>query len=153
MLFRSEGFLRRDALSGVTVALVALPLAIAFGVSSGMGATAGLVSAIVAGFIAALAGGSRYQVSGPTGAMTVVLLPIVHRVGVTAVFAAGLLAGLLLIAAGYFGLGSHIHRLPMSLIEGFTAGIAASASCAALAIALPAFAQPPPAFHCRGFMP
>ncbi len=113
-----------DILAGLTVAVVALPLALAFGISSEMGAAAGLVSAIVAGIVAAALGGSRFQVSGPTGAMTVILLPIVHRVGIPGVLAAGMLAGGLLVAAGFLKLGSHIHKLPVSLIEGFTAGIA-----------------------------
>ncbi len=113
-----------DILAGLTVAVVALPLALAFGISSEMGAAAGLVSAIVAGIVAAALGGSRFQVSGPTGAMTVILLPIVHRVGIPGVLAAGMLAGVLLVVAGYLKLGSHIHKLPVSLIEGFTAGIA-----------------------------
>ncbi|MEN9710270.1 MAG: hypothetical protein RL441_262 [Actinomycetota bacterium] len=121
---QGEGFARPDVIAGFTVAVVALPLAVAFGVASEMGAAAGLVSAIVAGTIAALMGGSRFQVSGPTGAMTVVLLPIVHKVGIGGVLAAGFLAGALLVAAGLMKLGSHIHRLPVSLIEGFTAGIA-----------------------------
>src|SRR5699024_1586668 len=71
---RSPG---RDLLAGVTVAIVPLPLALGFGISSGLGAQAGLVTAIVAGFLAAFFGGSNLQVSGPTGAMTVVLVPIV----------------------------------------------------------------------------
>lgn len=68
---------RRDLLAGVMVGIVALPLALAFGITTGAGARAGLVTAILAGFIAAVFGGSNYQVSGPTGAMTVVLVPIV----------------------------------------------------------------------------
>ena len=72
---------RHDLLAGVAVGVVALPLALAFGISTGTGAASGLVTAIVAGFIAALFGGSRFQVSGPTGAMTVVLVPIVAKYG------------------------------------------------------------------------
>lgn len=113
-----------DLIAGVTVAVVALPLALAFGISSEMGAAAGIVSAIVAGIVAATFGGSRFQVSGPTGAMTVILLPIVHRVGVAGVLIAGFMAGILLIIAGSLAWGSHVHKLPTSLIEGFTAGIA-----------------------------
>lgn len=75
---RSPG---RDLVAGLIVAVVALPLALAFGVSSGLGAQAGLVTAIVAGALAAVFGGSNLQVSGPTGAMTVVLVPIVHSYG------------------------------------------------------------------------
>ena len=68
-----------DAIAGVTVAIVALPLAIGFGITSGMSAAAGISTAIIAGFIAALLGGSRLQVSGPTGAMTVILIPVIQK--------------------------------------------------------------------------
>ena len=120
----SPGSLRSDMVAGVTVAVVALPLALGFGISSGLGAAAGMTSAVVAGFVAALCGGSRFQVSGPTGAMTVVLIPIAHRVGVAGVLAVGLLAGLLMMAAGVLRLGGLVRLLPTSLIEGFTGGIA-----------------------------
>lgn len=113
-----------DLVAGLTVAIVALPLALAFGVSSGLGASSGITTAVLAGFIAAVFGGSRFQVSGPTGAMTVVLLPIVHQFGVDGVLAVGLMAGVLLIVAAISGLGGHIHRIPTAVIEGFTAGIA-----------------------------
>ena len=83
----------QDALAGVTVGIVALPLALAFGVTSGAGAAASLFTAIVAGLIGSLFGGSRYQISGPTGAMTVVLLPIIAQFGLEKVFVAGLMAG------------------------------------------------------------
>lgn len=119
-----SGRFARDLQAGLTVALVALPLAIAFGQTSGLGATAGVVTAIVAGFIAAVFGGSRFQVSGPTGAMTVVLIPIFTDHGASGVLAVGLIAGVLVLLAGVLKLGRHVHRLPTSLIEGFTAGIA-----------------------------
>jgi SulP family sulfate permease len=115
---------RIDLTAGLTVALVALPLALAFGIASGLGAASGIITAIIAGAIAAVLGGSRYQVSGPTGAMTVVLLPIVNQFGKDAVLAVGLMAGVLLCAAGALGLGQHVHRIPTAVIEGFTAGIA-----------------------------
>ena len=114
----------RDLIAGLTVAIVALPLALAFGIASGLGAEAGLTTAIIAGALAAIFGGSRLQVSGPTGAMTVVLLPIVHQFGVTSVLLVGLMAGVILIFAAFAKIGEHVHRLPTSLIEGFTAGIA-----------------------------
>src|SRR6187455_398937 len=76
---------RRDVLAGLTVGVVALPLALAFGISSGVGAAAGLITAVVAGLVAAVFGGSHVQVSGPTGAMAVVLAPIVSMHGVGAV--------------------------------------------------------------------
>ena len=110
--------------AGFTVALVALPLAIAFGESSSMGAAAGITTAIFAGLVAAIFGGSRHQVSGPTGAMTVVLIPLAIKFGPTGVLFAGLLAGVILLVAGLFKLGRHIHKLPASVIEGFSAGIA-----------------------------
>ena len=114
----------RDLLAGVTVAVVALPLALGFGVASGMGAAAGLVTAVVAGIVAAIFGGSNYQVSGPTGAMTVVLIPIVSMYGVQAVVATAVLAGVVLVAMGVFGLGRLVSLIPWPVIEGFTVGIA-----------------------------
>jgi SulP family sulfate permease len=113
-----------DLFAGVTVAVVALPLALAFGVASGMGATAGLVTAIVAGAAAAVFGGSSLQVSGPTGAMTVVLVPIVADRGVSAVATIALMAGLIVVAAGVLGLGKLVTFIPWPVVEGFTLGIA-----------------------------
>jgi sulfate permease, SulP family len=115
---------RRDLLAGLTVAVVALPLALAFGVASGLGARAGLITAIIAGSVAAVFGGSNLQVSGPTGAMTVVLVPIVHKYGVNGVLTVGLMAGVLLLAAGIGRLGRVVRYLPAPVVEGFTAGIA-----------------------------
>jgi len=115
---------RRDLIAGVTVAIVALPLALAFGVASGLGAQAGLATAIVAGAVAAVFGGSNLQVSGPTGAMTVVLVPVVHQFGASGVLMVGLMAGLALIAMAVAGLGRYVRYLPAPVIEGFTAGIA-----------------------------
>ena len=115
---------RRDLLAGLTVAIVALPLALAFGVASGLGATAGLITAIVAGILAAVFGGSNLQVSGPTGAMTVVLIPVVHQFGVNGVLMVGLLAGGVLVIAAFCRLGRAARYLPAPVIEGFTAGIA-----------------------------
>jgi SulP family sulfate permease len=113
-----------NLLAGLTVAFVALPLALAFGIGTGLGAQAGLITAVIAGMIASALGGSRYQVSGPTGAMTVILIPVVALYGATAVLQVGFMASALLILAGLLKLGRHIHRLPTALIEGFTAGIA-----------------------------
>jgi len=115
---------REDLLAGVAVGVVALPLALAFGITTGLSAGAGLVTAIVAGFLAALFGGSRFQVSGPTGAMTVVLVPIVTQYGAGAVPVVGLLAGVLIILLGVFKLGRLISAIPWPVIEGFTVGIA-----------------------------
>lgn len=115
---------RRDLVAGLTVAVVALPLALAFGVASGLGAQAGLATAVVAGIVAAVFGGSNLQVSGPTGAMTVVLVPVVHRFGTAGVLMVGAMAGLVLVAMAVARLGRYVRYLPVPLIEGFTAGIA-----------------------------
>lgn len=123
-LFENFATPKIDLQAGLTVAIVALPLALAFGVASGLGAASGVTTALIAGFVAAVLGGSRFQVSGPTGAMTVVLLPIMHEFGRDAVLAVGLMAGILLVVTAFAGLGSHIHRIPLAIIEGFTAGIA-----------------------------
>lgn len=114
---------RRDLTAGVTVGIVALPLALAFGVSSGVGAEAGLITAIVAGLIAAVFGGSNVQVSGPTGAMVVILAPIVISHGISAVALLSLMAGLIVLLAGVFKLGRTVSYIPWPVIEGFTLGI------------------------------
>lgn len=116
---------RRDVLAGVTVGVVALPLALAFGISSGVGAAAGLITAVVAGLVAAVFGGSHVQVSGPTGAMAVVLAPIVAQHGLGSIALVTVLAGLIVIAAGITGMGRAVTFLPWPVIEGFTLGIAA----------------------------
>ncbi len=113
-----------NIISGLTVAVVALPLALGFGITSGAGAQSGLVTAIVAGFLAAVFGGSNYQVSGPTGAMTVVLIPLIAQLGISALFIVGILAGLIMIAFGLFKAGSLMERVPWEVLEGFTIGIA-----------------------------
>ncbi|MYQ41633.1 sulfate permease, SulP family [Streptomyces sp. LamerLS-316] len=115
---------RRDVLAGLTVAIVALPLALGFGVSSGLGAEAGLATAVVAGALAAFFGGSHLQVSGPTGAMTVVLVPIVAEYGPGGVLTVGLMAGVLLIALALLRAGRYMRYIPAPVVEGFTLGIA-----------------------------
>ncbi|MFJ8390713.1 SulP family inorganic anion transporter [Streptomyces sp. NPDC094438] len=115
---------RRDLLAGLTVAIVALPLALGFGVSSGLGAEAGLATAVIAGAFAAVFGGSNLQVSGPTGAMTVVLVPIVARYGPTGVLTVGLIAGLMLVALAVLKAGKYMQYVPAPVVEGFTLGIA-----------------------------
>lgn len=114
----------KDLISGVTVAIVALPLAIGFGITAGMSAAAGISTAIIAGFIAGLFGGSRFQVSGPTGAMTVVLIPVINKFGIAAIPTLGLMAGLIVIAMSLIRLGSLINKVPNCVVEGFTVGIA-----------------------------
>lgn len=116
---------RADVLAGVTVGVVALPLALAFGISSGVGAAAGLITAVVAGLVAAVFGGSSVQVSGPTGAMAVVLAPIVAVHGLGSIALVTVLAGLLVLLAGVTGLGRAVTFIPWPVIEGFTLGIAA----------------------------
>ncbi len=113
-----------DLLAGLTVGVVALPLALGFGVASGVGATAGIITAIVAGVVAAVFGGSSVQVSGPTGAMAVVLVPIVAHNGVGAVATVAVLAGVIVVGAGLAGFGRMIQYVPWPVIEGFTVGIA-----------------------------
>ncbi|MDH6701948.1 SulP family inorganic anion transporter [Streptomyces sp. MAA16] len=115
---------RRDLLCGLTVAVVALPLALGFGVSSGLGAAAGLTGAVVTGALAALCGGSARQISGPTGAMTVVLVPIAHHYGTDGVLTVGLLAGVLLLGLAFARAGSVMAYVPAPVIAGFTLGIA-----------------------------
>lgn len=115
---------RRDLLAGLTVAIVALPLALGFGISSGLGAGAGVATAVVAGVLAAVFGGSNLQVSGPTGAMTVVLVPIVAQFGAEGVLVVGLLAGVLLVGLAYAGAGRYMRYIPLPVVEGFTVGIA-----------------------------
>jgi sulfate permease, SulP family len=115
---------RRDLLAGLAVAIVALPLALGFGVSSGLGAEAGLATAVVAGALAAVFGGSNLQVSGPTGAMTVVLVPIVGRYGPAGVLTVGLMAGLMLVGLAALRAGKYMQYMPAPVVEGFTLGIA-----------------------------
>jgi SulP family sulfate permease len=113
-----------DLLAGLTVAIVALPLALGFGVTSGAGPGAGMVTAIVAGFIAGLLGGSNYQVSGPTGAMVVVLVPIVMNFGASALVVVGVGAGIVMVVFGALRLGRFAEAIPWPVMEGFTLGIA-----------------------------
>jgi SulP family sulfate permease len=116
--------LTKDLLAGVTVAIVAMPLAIGFAITSGMSAQTGITTAVIAGFIAALFGGSRYQVSGPTGAMTVVLIPVIAKYGASAMPLLGVMAGIFLIAMSLLRIGNLINRVPHYVVEGFTLGIA-----------------------------
>ncbi|MFJ9097594.1 SulP family inorganic anion transporter [Streptomyces sp. NPDC102405] len=115
---------RRDLLAGLTVAIVALPLALGFGVSSGLGAQAGLATAVIAGALAAVFGGSNLQVSGPTGAMTVVLVPIVGKYGASGVLTVGLMAGVMLVGLAALRAGKYMQYVPAPVVEGFTLGIA-----------------------------
>jgi SulP family sulfate permease len=114
----------KDLMAGITVAAVALPLALAFGVGSGATAAAGLVTAIIGGVIIGALSGASFQISGPTGAMTAILIMLAHRFGLNGIFIASFLAGIILILAGIFKLGRVIYFIPSSVITGFTSGIA-----------------------------
>ena len=114
----------RDLAAGLTVGVVALPLALAFGVATGVGAAPGIVTAVIAGAIAAVFGGSRLQVTGPTGAMTVVLVPLVAVHGRAVIYPVALMAGVVVLLAGLLRLGRLLDYIPWPLVEGFTVGIA-----------------------------
>ena len=116
--------LRQDLFAGLTVAAVALPLALAFGVASGASAAAGLVTAILSGLIIGGLSGAPYQISGPTGAMSAVLIILADKYGLSGIWFAGMLAGLLLLLIGAARLGRFIAFVPAPVIAGFTSGIA-----------------------------
>jgi SulP family sulfate permease len=116
--------LRADAIAGLTVAIVALPLAMALGIASGASPDKGLITAIVAGFLISALGGSRMQVGGPTGAFVVVIFNVIAQHGYDGLVLATLFAGVILVVAGYARLGKLIRFVPHPVITGFTAGIA-----------------------------
>jgi len=116
--------LSRDALAGITVALVALPLSIAIAIASGATPRAGLVTAIIGGFLISLLGGSRVQIGGPTGAFIVVVAGVIAHHGFDGLMLATLLAGIILLVGGLLGIGRLIALVPEPVIEGFTVGIA-----------------------------
>jgi SulP family sulfate permease len=113
-----------DLLAGITVGLVALPLAMAFAIASGMSPQTGLYCAIVAGFVVSALGGSSTQIGGPTGAFVVVVFGIVSRFGVDGLFMCTLLAGIILLVLGATGLGTAVKFIPRPVVVGFTNGIA-----------------------------
>ncbi len=115
---------RQDLLAGITVAAVALPLALAFGLSSGATAVSGLVTAIISGLVIGAFSGASFQISGPTGAMSAILITLAAQYGMQGILIACFLAGVLLFIAGLFKLGRMIHFIPSSVITGFTSGIA-----------------------------
>ena len=116
--------LSKDLMSGITVAAVALPLALAFGVSSGATAAAGLVTAIIGGVIISIFSGASFQISGPTGAMTAILVTLASKYGMQGILTACFIAGIILVIAGILRLGRVIYYIPSSVITGFTSGIA-----------------------------
>src|SRR3979411_891932 len=113
-----------DALAGVTVGLVALPLAMAFAIASGVAPQAGLYCAIVAGFLISALGGSNTQIGGPTGAFVVVVYGIVGKYGLDGLFMCTMMAGVLLVILGATGLGTAVKFIPRPVVVGFTNGIA-----------------------------
>ncbi|MEA4833150.1 MAG: SulP family inorganic anion transporter [Oscillospiraceae bacterium] len=120
----NAGKFGKDVMSGITVAAVALPLALAFGVSSGADAAAGLITAIIAGFIISAFSGASFQISGPTGAMTAVLITIVSKYKLQGVFIVSMIAGIILLIAGICKLGKIVNIIPSPVVTGFTSGIA-----------------------------
>lgn len=113
-----------DLMAGIIVGIVALPLAIAFGIASGVSPEKGIITAIIAGFIISLLGGSKVQIGGPTGAFIVIIYGIIQQYGETGLIVATLMAGILLILLGVFKLGAIIKFIPYPIIVGFTSGIA-----------------------------
>jgi SulP family sulfate permease len=116
--------LRADAVAGLTVAIVALPLAMALAIASGTTPDKGLVTAVIAGFLISALGGSRVQIGGPTGAFVVVVFGVIAAHGYDGLVLATLMAGLMLVAAGLFKLGTWIKYIPEPVVTGFTSGIA-----------------------------
>ena len=115
---------RADALAGLTVAIVALPLSMAIAIASGAKPENGLYAAIVGGFLISAFGGSRFQIGGPAGAFIVLVAKVIETHGYPGFLAATLMAGVLLVAIGYLRLGTYIKYIPYSVTIGFTAGVA-----------------------------
>ena len=120
----SKGDLRADAIAGLTVAIVALPLAMALAIASGASPDKGLITSVVAGFLISFLGGSRAQIGGPTGAFVVVIFNVIAQHGYDGLVLATLMAGVVLLVAGYAKLGQIIKFIPHPVVTGFTAGIA-----------------------------
>ena len=115
---------KNDLVAGIVVGIVALPLAIAFGIASGVSPTVGLITAIIGGFIVSAAGGCTVQIGGPTGAFIVIVYNIIATFGLEGLAVATFMAGLILVALGFFRLGTVIKFIPYPIVVGFTAGIA-----------------------------
>src|SRR5271170_2574769 len=113
-----------DLIAGITVGLVALPLAMAFAIASGVPPQAGLYTAIIAGFLISALGGSTTQIGGPTGAFVVVVYGIVMKYGMDGLYMCTLMAGVLLVVLGVTGLGAAVKFIPRPVVVGFTNGIA-----------------------------
>ena len=121
--YTKEQFLK-DVVSGIIVAIIALPLSIALALASGVGPEEGIYTAIIAGFLISFLGGSRVQIAGPTAAFATIVAGIVAKNGMDGLVVATLIAGVLLILMGVFRLGSLIRFIPFTITTGFTAGIA-----------------------------
>jgi SulP family sulfate permease len=113
-----------DVSSGIIVGIVALPLAIAFGIASGVTPNNGLITAVIAGFIISALGGSRVQIGGPTGAFIIIVYGIVQKYGLDGLMIATIMAGIILVLMGFMKLGTLIKFIPLPIITGFTSGIA-----------------------------
>lgn len=120
----SKHQLQKDVMAGIIVGIVALPLAIAFAIASGVSPERGIITAIVAGFLISLLGGSRVQIGGPTGAFVVIVFGVIEQYGIEGLIISTFLAGLMLVAFGLLRLGTIIKFIPHPLIVGFTSGIA-----------------------------
>src|SRR5690606_10360036 len=118
------GDLRADMVAGLTVAIVALPLAMALAIASGTTPDKGISTAIIAGFLISALGGSRVQIGGPTAAVIPVVFVVIERFGYGGLILGTLMAGVMLIAAGLLRLGTLMRYMPQPVITGFTAGIA-----------------------------
>ena len=114
----------QDLMAGIIVGIVALPLAIAFGIASGVSPEKGIITAIVAGFIISMFGGSKVQIGGPTGAFIVIIYGIIQQYGMEGLTIATLMAGVFLILFGLLHLGTIIKYIPYPIVVGFTSGIA-----------------------------
>lgn len=113
-----------DLVSGITVGLVALPLAMAFAIAAGASPQSGLYTAVIAGFLISALGGSRYQIGGPTGAYVVIIFGILARYGENGLLLCTLMAGVMLVLLGLTGLGAAVRFIPRPVVVGFTNGIA-----------------------------
>lgn len=127
-VIRSQGYnmqyFRRDAIAGLTLAIISIPLAMAFAIASGVSPAQGLYTAVVAGLFIALLGGCRYQIGGPTGAFVVIIFNTLQQYGYAGLTVTMLIAGVVMIAAGYLRLGTYIKYIPYPVVVGFTSGIA-----------------------------
>ena len=127
-VIRSKGYntqyFRRDAVAGLTLAIISIPLGMAFAIASGVSPAQGLYTAVVAGFFIALLGGCSYQIGGPTGAFVVIIFNTLQQYGYAGLTMTMLIAGIVMIAAGYLRLGTYIKYIPYPVVVGFTSGIA-----------------------------